>query len=269
MNKLHLINFLLVIFVLGGCSKEELIPNLPIKSEIFHSEIVNEDYRLYIYLPKSYSSTSQDYKVVYQLDGDEQTQKTAALSEELIANNKMEEVIIVGIGYKNEIKRERDYTPTASAVNTNGGGASNFYRFLVEELIPKINSEYRTDVNNNTLKGHSLGGLFAIYALFQHGKSESESFKNFIIESGSLFYGDGIVFQYEQDFAKMNSDFPVKMFVSVGSLELPKMNTYFQAFESKIKSRNYSNLEYKFERLSGKTHLTTYDVPNSIEYIFN
>jgi pimeloyl-ACP methyl ester carboxylesterase len=70
---------------------------------------------------------------------------------------------------------------------TSGGGA-NFLGFIKNELIPYINEKYPSN-GDNTLWGHSLGGLFVINAML----NEPKTFKTYIAVDPSLWWGDGYI----------------------------------------------------------------------------
>jgi len=57
------------------------------------------------------------------------------------------------------------------------GGADNFKKFMQEELVPFIDSNYRTVKNDRTIAGLSFGGLFAAYVLF----AEPSLFQRYIL----------------------------------------------------------------------------------------
>ena len=81
------------------------------------------------------------------------------------------EAIIVGITWGGvnpnpDILRRRDFTPTKEGNNPVGGDAGKFLSFIKNELIPFIDSKFKTKPRDRTLMGCSLGGLFTIYALF-------------------------------------------------------------------------------------------------------
>jgi pimeloyl-ACP methyl ester carboxylesterase len=57
-------------------------------------------------------------------------------------------------------------------VKTGGGG--KFLSFLKQELIPLIDQTYRADPNGRVLVGHSYGGLFALYALFERDEGQEK-----------------------------------------------------------------------------------------------
>jgi predicted alpha/beta superfamily hydrolase len=97
----------------------------------------------------------------------------------------MPEMVLVGIS--NAKHRTRDLT--ISKITTNygmpyneeNGEAINFLKFIEEELIPYVESQYRV-TNYKTLIGHSYGGLFTIYALL----NRPNLFSNYIAIDPSL-----------------------------------------------------------------------------------
>jgi predicted alpha/beta superfamily hydrolase len=126
-----------------------------------------------VVLPEKYKAGSNDkYDVLYVLDGEGNT-RTAADVQYFIENEGyMPPVIIVGII---NVDRNRDFTPTHVADNTTSGGAAPFLGFLKNELIPYINKTYPS-TGNNIIFGHSLGGLFVTYALF----NEPQAFNSYL-----------------------------------------------------------------------------------------
>ena len=93
--------------------------------------------------------------------------------------------------------RTRDLTPTPSAARRDGtvrsgdepkgGGAEQFYRFLVEELRPAIEKEFPVG-GQNMLVGHSFAGLFALHVLWNH----PESFDTYMALDPSLWWDQGV-----------------------------------------------------------------------------
>ena len=98
-------------------------------------------------------------------------------------------------------------------VKTGGGG--NFYKFIKQELIPLIDREYRTDPAKRILAGHSHGGLFTLFAMFQ----EPGLFSNYIASSPSLNFAEKAMFTLESDNAKKHKSLPAQIFLSVGDME--------------------------------------------------
>ena len=63
-----------------------------------------------------------------------------------------------------ENSRDHDFTPTPAAEMPRSGGASEFLRFFKTELLPYIDHRYPAN-GTHLVHGHSLGGLFLMYAL--------------------------------------------------------------------------------------------------------
>ena len=82
------------------------------------------------------------------------------------AVERIPEMIVVALA---NTQRSRDFTPTHVAsgpYSAGSGGAAAFLRFMKEELIPQIESRYRT-LPQRTLVGHSLGGLLTLSAFVE------------------------------------------------------------------------------------------------------
>lgn len=144
-----------------------------------------------IWLPPGYDGSSQRYPVIYMHDGQnifvpghayggEEWGVDEALSR-MIAERRTRGAIVVGIW--NTPLRGREYLPTKVAAllppeqralveATHGGPsiADNYLRFLVEELKPRIDAEFRTrpDRDHNSIMGSSMGGLISLYALGEY-----------------------------------------------------------------------------------------------------
>jgi len=81
----------------------------------------------------------------------------------------------IGIAHMGDyhVKRRRDFIPPkdgSGSGDPNFGHGETFYTYLTKKLIPLIEKKYQIKPRNH-LVGHSLGGLFAVYAL-----TKNESF---------------------------------------------------------------------------------------------
>ena len=225
--------------------------------KIYQSEIIEDDFYLYISLPDDYGKSDKKYPVLYLLDGDIAFGMAASIARYLQFGNTIPELIIVGIGYgalkKNEGNmRSRDYTVSSKRGRTGTGGAPKFREFLKEELIPYIDNTYRTNPNNRTINGYSLGGLFATYTLF----TEPDLFNYYIIGSPHLSWDEYRIFTVqEQAFQKMD-DIKAKIFISVGSEE--DEEKYFNPIDEMvtlIDEKGYESLKMETKVFDGGTHL--------------
>jgi predicted alpha/beta superfamily hydrolase len=144
------------------------------------SKILHEQRKIWIHVPDSYNSNSrylkQRYPVVYLLDGDAHFLSVVGMIQQLSAvngNTVLPEMIVVAIP---NTDRTRDLTPThviadAPYMDSNGsktsGGGEQFISFIEKELMPHIDSAYRTE-QFKIFIGHSFGGLTVMNTLINH-----------------------------------------------------------------------------------------------------
>ncbi len=134
----------------------------------------NEERRLHIYLPESYYETDERYPVVYFFDGhnlyfneDATYGKSWGLKEFL--DNWQKDMIIVGIecghGPGQRLNEYCPYTVDAGFLKGVVGIGDETFRWIVEEIKPMIDKEYRTYSNRQCtgIAGASMGGLMALY----------------------------------------------------------------------------------------------------------
>ena len=165
------------------------------------SKISDRTYRIFVFKPPL-PPPPAGYPVVVVTDANMGFPIAATMAGTFAMSGKA--AIVVGVGYATDDVmeliglRNRDLTPPTplSAIKQNPGrpapkiedygGSEDFYRFLVEELRPAVAAAYPIDADNQTLYGHSLGGLFTVGVLLNH----PESFRNFVASSPSLFWNN-------------------------------------------------------------------------------
>jgi len=171
------------------------------KHEAFTSKLV-ESRHVYVWLPPSYEQApDKRYPVIYANDGQNQFDPRLsfigvdwALDEtmtRLIADKKVREAIIVAVG--NTPRRLQEYVPqkaVLSALDTPREAAmrklakesnlnldeaswrlsNDYLKFLVSELKPFIDAEYRTYANrdNTFIMGSSAGAMISLYAVSEY-----------------------------------------------------------------------------------------------------
>lgn len=149
-------------------------------------QFADQPYRIFIAQPKQQAIE----RVLYVLDGNAQFP---------LALNALDPhkplPLVIGLGYPaNEAyplsQRTRDYTFEACGEEfAQGGGAGVFLQFLQQRLLPFVSQHYVAKPQRTLLVGHSFGGLFALYTLFQQG----ELFSDYVIASPSLWWGKGAI----------------------------------------------------------------------------
>jgi len=165
---------------------------LPGKREIIKSAILNENRTIQVILPDKYKPGSGDkYDVLYVLDGETNTKEATDFQYFEEGRGAMPPIIIVGIFDTN---RNRDFTPVSAPDRQPSGGADKFLAFLKNELIPYIDKTYPSN-GDNTIFGHSLGGLFVMYALF----NDPLVFKSYIAADPSLWFDHNYMYNVAAD----------------------------------------------------------------------
>lgn len=265
---IHLIFLIVCLAIITSCNRD----TVPIPDELIEFELasthVDDTYLIRIHLPEDYETVNKDYPVLYQLDGNTTTGSVIEDYDHLISQQLIRECIIVSIDYKFENERVRDFTPTAHKEYKRSGGAEAYLQFLQNELIPKINAEYRTDlVFGNTLRGHSLGGLFTTFAMLQVSEDDA-AFTNFITESPSWWWDDNYIIGLENSYAESEENLPFRTYFSVGELEHVLMKGGFEVMRDRLLSRNYIGFQSTFEMLSNQAHLDVRENENGLINIF-
>jgi enterochelin esterase-like enzyme len=130
---------------------------------------------LIVYLPPGYDDQpGRRFPVLYLHDGQNLFDGSTSFipgmdwhvgqtADAMIEKAEVEPLIIVGI-YNVGKQRIREYTPTR--VPKLGGGRANSYaKFLIEEVKPFIEAQYRTieELQKTGIGGSSLGGLVSLY----------------------------------------------------------------------------------------------------------
>jgi len=176
-------NFKAYLFVILSFSLQSIVSaqDLPGKRDSINSAILNEKRIIQVVLPQKYDPASTDkYDVLYVLDGEGNTKLAMDVQRFIEDEAFMPKTIIVGVL---NTDRDRDLTPTHVADDKTSGGADKFLGFLKNELIPYINKNYPSN-GDNTIFGHSFGGLFVTYALL----NEPQVFKSYIAADPSFWW---------------------------------------------------------------------------------
>jgi hypothetical protein len=136
------------------------------------SKVMGESRTLLISTPATYGRGDESYPVLYMTDGEAQFLHTRGTVDFLARNGLMPDLIVVAVP---NTDRGRDLSPTRGSIRRrdgtveerpNTGGGPRFLEFFERELIPYVESHYRTRPYR-IFAGHSLGGLFALEALVE------------------------------------------------------------------------------------------------------
>lgn len=129
--------------------------------------------KIWIYLPVNYAKDiHKKFPVLYMMDGQNLFDSKSSFAGEWQVDETLDSLkancIVVGIEHGNQ-ERINELTPFKND-NYGGGKADLMLDFILHQVMPNINSTYRTktDKNHTAIFGSSLGGLFAYYAVFKH-----------------------------------------------------------------------------------------------------
>ena len=172
------------------------------------SATLEENRPYLVYTPPSYGDTTaapQRYPVLYLLDGDAHFHSVSGLLQILGTGVNgtyvVPEMIVVAIPNTN---RTRDLTPTHTEMGLDGepepefessGGGPAFLAFLKGELIPHIDSEYRT-MPYRVFVGHSFGGITTLDALY----TIPETFNAYVAIDPSLWWDNRVLLLKARDY---------------------------------------------------------------------
>ena len=204
------------------------------------------------------------YPVLYLPD----SQGTLGLARELIhvfqAVSLLPELIVVGVGYPigdihdDEAARSewfdlrfRDLVPV-ELEDGRGGHAAEYLRFLTDELMPFVNERYPTDTADVAIRGASLGGLFALYALFR----APEHFNRYIASSPAIQRADSYMWEAEARLAEQRDELPVRVVISAGALEPEPMIGNAQRMAAALEGRGYRGFDLRHRVFENENHLS-------------
>jgi len=142
-----------------------------LKKEFIIKNLNTVSHKVWVYLPPNYQNSTKKYPVIYMHDAqnlfDAKTSYAGEWNVDETLNNyyktSKKGFIVVGVENGGE-KRIEEYTPWPN--KKYGGGKEAIYiDFLVNELKPYIDENYRTKTKarHTAIIGSSLGGLISFY----------------------------------------------------------------------------------------------------------
>lgn len=260
-------------------------PTLGMQAFSFKSDLMNRTYDIIVRFPMAYmQEPERRFRTLVITDGNRFFGGVAAALMAVEAELD-EPMIIVAVGTPFEegpmaynVRRVHEFSPkgwdlkdefgqsVASTCKQAGvdlgdctGGAPRFLKFLSKELLPGLARGIRINLEDLTLGGASAGGYFAAWTIFQ----EDSPFRNYIISSPAMAYGNGEIFRTEENYASEHSDLRVGLYMSSGSLEMthPYIEGVGQVvsgqmhFGGTLMKRNYDGLKLASEIHDGLGHI--------------
>ena len=215
--------------------------------EIQHeSKVFNETRRYMVSLPERYNMNNRDYPSLFVIEADFQFQHVSAVVKNLTRMGKIPPMIVIGIANQGS----DDYLKTTTWPDPKDqafGDAKKMQKYLTSELLPLIDTTYRTN-KQKALSGYSLGGLFTLYSMMQ----ENTPFNAFLSMSPSAWFDNyGLPAKLSPLLKANKLNSPI--FISVANEEEMGVDKVVEVFSNNADK----NLNWQFKHYPNENHFTT------------
>ena len=229
------------------------------KHEQFRSRFLRNQRDLIVYMPPGYADQSRrHFPVLYLHDGQNlfdgatsfipgQDWHAGQTADRSIQSGAVAPLIIVGM--YNTRARIREYTPT-EVPKLGGGRADRYAKFLIEEVKPFIDREYRTlsSSQHTGIGGSSLGGLVSLYLGLQH----SRIFGKIAALSPSVWWNQQVIH-------RLARTAPVeprpRIWLDIGTREGPRIVQDVEKFRDVLLEKGWKfRKDLHYERVEGAEH---------------
>jgi predicted alpha/beta superfamily hydrolase len=231
----------------------------------FKSKILNNERDIIVLLPPSYFSKLlknhiKRYPVLYMHDGNNLFDPNTSFQgvdwgideacAKLYKTGAITELIVVAVC--NNTERMNEYTPFKDPKH-GGGGGDKYLRFLIEELMPHIDSKFRTltGAKNTAIGGSSLGGLISLYAAAEY----SDKFSKAIVMSPSIWWAEGKIIDFVIQ-AKLDSS-KTRIWMDMGLAEGEEGLSYTRKFNAGFNKKYPGFKSYRYEEFPDAPHNET------------
>jgi len=224
------------------------------------SKILNREVRVLISVPEGYNAGSTNYPVLYDLGSFNFTYDCGTV-EMLARGSYIPNMIVVGVpgiqgGYVPTPFEERGEEPA---------GADLSIKFLKEELIPFVEKNYRTN-SFRILHGHSVGGLFTMYTLFNY----PDLFTVYVAGSPWFQRNDQYWLKNIEKMAKVRKVDDKFLFMTVGKEEAELTLDTFRELEKWMNANPITGLTWKSAWVEGDHgSMVGRNIYDGLQFIFS
>jgi predicted alpha/beta superfamily hydrolase len=198
---------------------------------VIDSKVLNQEREIQIYLPDSYHTSKEKYPVLYVLDGQWFFTNGVGIQKSLRTPGAIPEMIVIGIKTKNPLRRTLFYNEK-----------EKFNLFLKEEVLPFIDSNYRT-----TKERVIFGWEAAAYYISELIMTEKDLFTGAIVTDGG--------YAPEEIVDKFNSGSAVYLYIANSKKDIYYINSTDE-FSKILKKKKPKNLIWKYELFNDEVHET-------------
>ena len=213
------------------------------------SKVYGVDREIMVSLPSSYHQDKDKiYPVIYLTDAQMHIPHGAPMIQFLAGG--ISELIVVGVQTFDRQNELSPYREDGSEFSKHQG-AEQLLKFIETEVKPHINTTYRT-APFEILSGHSLGGLFTMFAFTRY----PDSFDAYFALSPTLAFANfSILSELEAKLPRVPKN---KILVAYSEQETPFENQYkaFSQFLMLLKTKAPEWLDSQARFISGEDHMT-------------
>ena len=205
----------------------------------FDSKILAQQREIQIYLPDDYQSSSKKYPVMYVVDSQQFFLHPIAYQNTLREEDETPGVIVVGIKMKNNTRRTLLYKQSDEFIN-----------FLEAELLPFIDSNYRTLPKERMYFGWEMAGGLALQLIAEKNKL----FKGYFVASATHFTSKRL--QAFEKVLETNTELNNYFYFTLGSVEswaLPSNNKLTKLFKDKAPE----TMKWRYDLSKDDNHYST------------
>ena len=220
------------------------------------SKILAEDRTVLVSVPESHARGVRRYPVLYLTDAQWNFENMRSSIRLLARNRMIPEMIVVGVTHTD---RTRDLYATRADFKIDGrvipfpnsGNADRFLEFFEKELIPWIETRYRTEPLR-ILAGQSAGGNFALHVM----RMKPALFQAIIAISPWLAWDDHKEIKELLPFLASANVRTRALFFSYAD-EGPEMKADIDALTRALRSRNDASFRWHAATYPDETHDST------------
>lgn len=244
--------------VVGGAAATALVrtaysgpvQRAEISELVVNSRELGEPMTLRIHFPHQYRSRPElSFPVFWVLDGPSQGGQVAQ-SVEVLTRAAMTEPFVVVEVPSSSRGRRADFTPPWEG-GPDDAQADRFLEFLRSEALPALGEAHRI-AGDQIVVGHSLGGLFSVYALL----ADPLLFDGYFVFSPSVWLRDEEILRELDGANSRGLTAPTSLYLSLGDGEGNEMLSGFEAVRQRLASWTGSQLRWHAEITEGADHGT-------------
>lgn len=238
-----------------------------LNDSVFSKEL-NEQRKFKIFLPEGIRTGSgKKYDVVYILDGETHFDDFIYISRFAANQNMIPPLILIAVqnSYTGEGNmRDRDFLPEKMPDNPKAGGADNFKAFLRNELIPYISNKFPVS-GENSLFGHSAGGVFTMYTLL----SEPGLFMNYFCSDPAFPWKDRRIIKMTEEVFKHPAELGKTLWIT--GAEETYRNVGIGRMDTVLKALAPKDLRWKTSVYPDETHMSVpyKGIYDGLKYAYN